>query len=197
MDIQSLTKETRPTYERSDKIIVGFSRAKSKSAIASKAIRIFEGTSYSHVYIRYWNGFCRREFIFEASGSARSSHFVGIEEFTKHNTIIEEYEIDITKDTKRATVAFCIDHAQRKYGFLQIIGMALVRSIYKISGKKYENPFADGRKTMVCSELVYEIAKENLPGNPPEGDPEFDGPKWINSWVKKVGIRIDSSGDET
>ena len=52
-----------------------------------------------------------------------------------------------------------------KYGLKQALGIAWVR-INKLLGKLIQNPFADGRKSWICSELVaailVDVVKEDL-----------------------------------
>lgn len=170
--------------DNAKKLIIGFSTSPS---IVSSLIRTVEGANYSHVYVRFYSEAYDRWLCYHAQAS--SLHFLSYESFREHFKVIEEFELEVSEETMKKLVQYCIDNAGKPYGRLQLVGMAISRISYLWFSLKLQNPFADGEKTQVCSELVYHVAKEFL-GNYPKGNPECEGPRWINSWVRKFGKRV-------
>lgn len=174
------------------KIIVGFS-TKPKAPIA-RIIRAVEGTPYSHVYLKRYTGYYKKWLIYQANNDG--IHFITEKTFlANENKVIREYELEVTKEEEREMVGRAMEMLGTPYGFVQIFGMFLIRLAYKVFGWKLKNPFRDGTQTQVCSELLYNLIKNRFPEHS-EGDPEFDGPEWIESWVAHHGTKIYDSEEE-
>ncbi len=137
-------------------LVIGFSKPKGKIfPIYSWLIRLFQGnTKYSHVYIRWYSKKADAHIHYHASG--RSVHFLCKEEFDKHIDPIEEYEVRISDEGYAKLLHFCMTNAGKDYGLQQAVGIAWVY-INKLFGKKIKNPWADGNKSWICSELVGSI----------------------------------------
>ena len=78
----------------------------------------------------------------------------------------------------------CMKYAGLKYGKKQILGIALV-SVFNLK----KNPFADGMRSQVCSELVGRFLEEVL-----KIDTKFDldiaGPKEINLILSEEALKL-------
>lgn len=166
---------------QNDEIVIGFSTAVGFKVVAM-AIRAFEGTAYSHVYMRYYSSKLDRDMIYQSN--IDNVHFTNKEHFLEKNKIIEEYAFKVTPEQRIKIQQKCIDRLSLQYGSLQLIGMAYAQIMRKL-GMTPKNPFWDGEKTQVCSELVghilielgYEIDPKAL---------EIEGPKWLNCFVKQL-----------
>lgn len=137
-------------------IIVGFSKPKNHIfPIFSWLIRLFEGgTKYSHVYVRWYSLGARVDACYEASGT--QVHFVGKKVFDEKIQPVYEYQLEINRETYRKLLHFCMSNAGVKYGIKQVFGIAWQR-LNKLLGRKVDNPFSDGNKSWICSELVAAI----------------------------------------
>jgi len=133
-------------------ISVGFSKS---NKIGSRIIRFFEGTDFSHVYIKWTSSYLERDIIYHASG--HSVGFITTENFLAlGNTVVLEREVELTEVTKKKIVQFCMDKASTPYGVKHLLGFGCVL-VMKLFGKTIKNPFGDGAKTYICSELAAEI----------------------------------------
>lgn len=133
------------------KLTVAFSKPK-EFKIGSAVIRLAEGTNFSHVSLRWYSASIDCDLVYQASHGM--VHFVSGARFDQENETVAEYSVEVTDEQFTAITKKCVELAGVKYGTLQIIGMALER----VSGIK--NPFRDGDKTFVCSELVGEVLKQ-------------------------------------
>ena len=150
-------------------------------AILSQVIRAVQGTKYSHVRLR-WTNTTGRDVIYEASGS----HVKFIGELAQPQApveIMEAFELNLTIDQYRSLVDMCMRYAGLKYGKLQIVGIGLV-TLFRLK----KNPFADGKRSQVCSELVGRFLQEVV-----KIDIKFDldiaGPKEINLVLDEECLR--------
>jgi hypothetical protein len=131
-------------------IIVGFSTPK-KTKIVPTIIKLVEHTSFSHVYIKIWSNTLKRYLVYQASGT--TVNFCSTEIFDLKNKIIAEYKIEITEEQKINILQKCVDSVGKPYGVGSLVGLGLVR-FCAMFGKKINNPFADGSKTYICSEIA-------------------------------------------
>jgi hypothetical protein len=155
------------------KLVVGFSRPRSGFVPFAKAIMWFEGTDYSHVYLKFKSDSLNRTIIYQASSTM--VNFMGSNVFDGHAQIVAEYEIEIPEDSRVALMQMLIDRAGMPYGIKEVIGIFF----YKTLGWKI---FQDGEKSFVCSELVARILYGlAIPGNFSHLD--FVTPKDIRSFV--------------
>jgi hypothetical protein len=129
------------------KVFVEFTRPKDKMfPVFSWAIRLFEKTKYSHVRLR-WDSVTGEQLIYEASGS--SVKLIGRYANAKHPVdVVHSYEFSLTREQYRKMIGL-FRYAGADYGVWQILGIAIA----KLCGLK-KNPFASGKYSQVCSELV-------------------------------------------
>lgn len=165
-----------------EQIVIGFSTVRKRFSLFSWAIRAVEQTKYSHVYIKFWSESMQRWLIYQASHMA--VNFMGEQRFLNEEIIIEEFVINVTPEQKAKILQYCVDTVGTPYGVSQIFGMAYARVLARLGYNMY-NPFSDGSKTMVCSELAGHILM--VMGE--EVDPfelEIQGPKWIHEKVVEL-----------
>jgi hypothetical protein len=132
-----------------DSIVVGFSKPKTWKPF-SWLIMTGYGIPYDHVYIKFHSDSFDRDIIYQAS--ELMVNFMG-KQFTDANTIVDEFEVEITPENKLALIQFAIDNAGKPYGIMEAFGLAIVR-IAELFGKKINNPFSNNGSTYVCSVLV-------------------------------------------
>jgi hypothetical protein len=142
------------------KIIIGFSKPKSWFVPFSWAIRICYGTPYSHVYLKWHSESLDVDMIYEASGSM--IHFTSPTRFSEMETVIKEYSIDISEETRKKMVKNCILRCGIPYAIKEAVGMGIVRLAKLFGIKLTKNPFGQGQLKSKCSELVYDVLLEIL-----------------------------------
>lgn len=157
-------------------IYIEFTSPKNKILpIYSWLIRLVEKTPYSHVRLR-WCSKAGEELIYEAGGS--SVRVIGKEAQNKHPVkVIYSYCVWITDEQYKGLIRL-FRYAGVDYGVKQVFGIALMR-LFSLR----RNPFADGRKSQVCAELVGLFFKEVLK-YPLHLDLDSAGVKDINVLVK-------------
>lgn len=138
-------------------ILVGFSKPKMKFPILSWMIRLLENTKYSHVYIKWESDWLQRDIVYEASGMM--VHFKEGTAFEEHAETVHLFDVECGLESKKKIIQKCMDYSGNPYGLKQLFGILIVK-ILRIFGKDIENPFADGNKTWVCSEIVSELLEE-------------------------------------
>jgi len=159
------------------KIIIGFSKPKdTKFPWFSWIIRWMQKTPYSHVYIQWYSNMAEQIMVYHAN--SHGINFITKDEFDKTCEKIEEFETQIEKHTYKNLIIFFLKNAGKPYGFLQAFGMFLVKVL-----KLKKNPFSDGRKSQVCSEVVGYILQDII-GIEILEDLEIAGPKEINEIIK-------------
>ena len=141
------------------KIVIGASR---NEKIGSKAIQFHMNTDYSHVYIRWWLQHQQREIVYQASHGM--VHFCSLGNFTKNNTIVKEFTLNITDEQFKKLSQKCIDLAGETYSKLELLQIFLSDA----SGSKIH--FED-QPGYICSELVCELLIDL--------GMTFDKPKWM------------------
>lgn len=152
---------------------IGFSRPKSPLKVFSFCIRLIEGwTPYSHVYVRSYSDVGEGDIIYQASGV--QVNFMGLKHFVDHAEIVKEFEFQITLEEYKAYMKWAIQEAGAPYSVLQAFGILLVR-LFKLK----RNPFSNGCKAWVCSELVGKLLKDHFGANLPENQLDVAGPKYI------------------
>lgn len=153
-------------------ITIEFTRPK-RFRLFSWMVRQIQKTEYSHVRLSWLGAGGSVPVIYEASGS--NIKFIGPEAQQYHPVeIIKTYKVNIGRDDYRKLVQLCMTFAGVRYGVKQVIGMALVR-VFALD----KNPFADGRKSQVCSEVVGHFI-ENILGHKVGVSLDIAGPKEID-----------------
>lgn len=159
-------------------IYVEFTTPKcTKFKVFSWIIRKFQGTPYSHVLLR-WDNSVGVNVVYEASGSMLK--FLGPAATKNRYTVHKSYKIKIEREAYRRLIKLCMENAGIDYGVKQILGIALVH-IFRLK----KNPFSDGRKSQVCSEIVGRFLEEVV-GWETGLDLDVIGPKEIDDYLKKV-----------
>ena len=168
-------------------VVIGFSTSRNKFAVGSFLIRSVEGTKFSHVYLK--DG----ETIWQESLPAFNE--MSDVEFLNQETVIDEYVVGVTDEQYSDIIDFC-EYCLRlrvPYGKLQIVGMSIVRSVNQLFHCHFKNPFANGPRTMVCSEFVGEVLR--IIGVTISQDQlELEGPKFIQRLVIGLVDRTNQSG---
>ena len=132
---------------------IGFSKPKNKILpVFSWLIRAVYRTNYSHVYVAWYSKKHDIDMIYEASFSG--VRFIAGQNFYKNAETVKSYCVFMSENRFNSMMRFCMRHAGTKYGTLEAIGMGIA----DIFGLK-KNPFAKGKKRMVCSELIGRILK--------------------------------------
>lgn len=133
------------------KLIVGFSTPK-KFKIGSALIRLFEGTQASHVYIAMvpsLNSKLPFTKVFEASYG--DVHCLTYANFKDQNEIFIEKTIEVSDEIYFEVANWLWSQLQKPYGFHQLLGIAMDRSI----GKQGDNAY-------ICTELVARVLRDHL-----------------------------------
>lgn len=166
-----------------DLIVIGFSTSSNRNSLVSAAIRAVERTPYSHVYMRFWSDSIERWLVYHASHT--NIHFNNIETFHEQNVVLDEYEVRATTEQRKDVLQLCVDRVGWPYGTMQLVGMGYVRLTHAWTGLKVPNPFSDGERTQVCSELAGHVLYKL--GAPIDlGLLEYEGPRYIHDTVEKM-----------
>jgi hypothetical protein len=135
------------------KLTIGFSRPKDKAfPILSWLIRLFEGTPFSHVYVKNETRY-GIDLIYQASGV--QVNFVNCDLFHQNHKTVREFELMVTDEAFDKYMHFALKNVGKPYSLLQVVGIFLY-SVFPIK----DNPFRNGDSAYVCSELVSEILYE-------------------------------------
>lgn len=161
------------------KLIIGFS---TKDAFLSGLIRKIENSEFSHVFIKWHSDSYERDIIYQASGF--EVNFIGTDLFLKHSKIIKEIQLEISDEEFKSCMQFCIDNSGIPYGIKQLFGMGYVK-LMKLFGKNIKNPFRDGKKSYVCSELIGVLLEKELQIKLGL-NLEVDGPKELYNKLKQL-----------
>ena len=142
-------------------ITIGFSKHKGL-AIGSRLIRWWMGRPFSHTYAVLNLECFDSPTVFQAVG--KGLQFISYERFTEKAIVIDEFQIEVDKNTYKIILNTCQKYSGLKYGYLQNLGYIFCEW-FKIK----ENPFDDG---MNCSETIAKLLKFK--------DPEAFGDKDLN-----------------
>jgi uncharacterized protein YycO len=153
-------------------VTFGFSRAKSKAALFSRAIMWAQGTTFSHVYIRFNWPAASSDLIYQASKSA--VNFETPMTFDHHAQIVHECSFVVSDDAWKNIAKFIVANLGKPYSLKEICGFAL-KIIGAKLGYKFANPAKNGRDEFICSELAADLFKSNI--MPLDIDVEDVGPK--------------------
>ena len=167
-------------------IKIGFSQPKGRIfPIFSWLIRLVEWTKYSHVYLQWDSEFAQSKITYHAAG--HSVHFLGTKKFNETVTPIHEFEIEISRDQYKELLHYCFENSGTDYGIKQIFGIAIVKAA-GLLGKEISNPFSDGGKSQVCSELVGYVLSEIMDKDI-KLDLDIAGPRDIFQFLKESEIQ--------
>lgn len=166
------------------RITVGFSKPKSGFVPFADAIKKVIGSDFSHTYIKFKADSFNRVLIYQASGTA--VNFMAEERFLDHNTIVAEFDLEVSEEIFNKTLQFAIDQVGTPYGMSQIFGILYVKAL-GLFGIKTKNPFPNGSGNYVCSELVAQILKEIIGLEVPK-DLDLIDPKEVFELLQKNHI---------
>lgn len=162
------------------RVYVDFTSPKGKwFPIFSWLVRLFEWTRYSHVRIRWVNS-VGKELIYEASGS--SVKMIGSYAVQQNPILVNvhhTYEFELDREQYRKLISL-LDYAYVHYGAWQIVGIAAA----KLFGLK-KNPFPNGKRTMICSELVAHFLNNVVGIEIPSEEFDLIGPRRIKEILDK------------
>ena len=152
------------------RVVTVYSRPRKLFAPISWLIRLIEGTRFSHVAVVLHFNDVNKIAVFEASGT--SVKFMNYNDWMDKNEIINGYLHEVNESTFKQLAGFCFDTVGKKYGIKQLLGMMYAR-LFRV-----KNPWADGKASYVCSELVGHILKKI--GDDIDLDRlEYEGPKYL------------------
>lgn len=135
------------------KIIIGFSKPQNKKCpVFSWAIRAFDNTEYSHVYVK-WVMKSGKPIIYQASG--HDVNFVGNKRFELKNKTIKEFSFDITDENFQIFLDWAVDESGAPYSIKQAFGIGL-KKIFSLK----KNPLQSSG--FVCSEIAGRLLRDNL-----------------------------------
>ena len=166
------------------RITVGFSKPKAKFVPFADAIKKIISSDFSHTYIKFKADSFNRVLIYQASGTA--VNFVAEERFLDHNTVVAEFDLEVSEEVFNKTLQFAIDQVGTPYGMSQIFGILYVKAL-GLFGLRTKNPFPNGSGNYVCSELVAQILKEII-GLQVEQDLDLIDPKEVFELLQKNEI---------
>jgi len=163
-------------------IIIGFSRNKN-NAIGSELIQKFMGKPFSHTYFKFKEDLYKDYTIFHAIG--KGLVYMSETTFLEHNLPIYQFEIQILDELFNELMEDCHINAGKHYGFMQNIGIAIVRSLKKININITKNPFNEG---INCSEWMYYILEE-IYGKWTPVDPNLIAPDEVCDFLLARGMK--------
>jgi hypothetical protein len=131
------------------KLVVGFSRPKSKFALFGQLIMLYNRTPYSHCYIKYTT---LTGVPLVSQASKGMLNIMSVPAFNLHNDVIHEFELPVTPEQLRLIKKNSMEKAGLPYSVKQIFGIVMA----DIFGLKV-NPFDTDRDTFVCSEYLGQI----------------------------------------
>lgn len=132
------------------KIIIGFSR-NSDHKIGSELIQWWIGQDYSHVYARWHLDAQERDIVFHASHG--TVHQIELNNFTRENTVVKEFILDLPDCLFKKFSQRCIDLCGVKYSRIELLQIF----ISDITNGKVK--FEDQRG-YICSELMAELLED-------------------------------------
>lgn len=134
------------------KIYVGFSKP-IKYKIGAKAISWWIGAPYSHTYVRFESS--DPEIPSNVYHAAHGMvHFMTQERFHSINQTVVEYQIEVTKEERKAQLIKAMKLQSVEYSTLELVNIFLYDLCNKLGCDKVK--FHDP-KGYICSELVADI----------------------------------------
>lgn len=139
-------------------IVIGFSKPKDKILPwFSWAIRLFEQTPYSHVYLHIALPGIDEVMTFQASGL--SVNIVGKEYFNAKEQPVYEYEMigELSDENHKKLLNFCFANSGKPYGVMEILHI-MWSKIFKIKAQKE----TINQTSWVCSEIIAALLENVL-----------------------------------
>jgi hypothetical protein len=130
-------------------LTIGFSKPKSKFAFFGRAIMLYEGTPYSHCYIKFTT---LTGVTLISQASKGMLNFMSVPAFEMHNEVVEEFHLEVSDTLITLIKQNSMAKAGLPYSTLQIIGI-VVADLFNLD----KNPFDTDLDTFVCSEYLGQI----------------------------------------
>lgn len=142
-------------------------------ALFSWAIRLYEGTEFSHTYLEFdTKRIFNDDTIFQSSKGM--VNYMSKSVFLTENAVVNEFEFELPEEIYRDMRIELHANAGLKYALMQNVGV-IITDIAKFFGKEMKNPWKKGYN---CSELVYKhVIKYLYPEE--KRDPDLITPKEV------------------
>lgn len=147
------------------KISIGESRQK-KWKFFSRATEVVEGVGHSHIFVSWKDKFGLR-WVAEARGGG--TRIVSNKEFKSSSEVVGIYHYHYEDASiEKQIVEYVWDRAGKRYGFLQILGLLVMRAknwwSREVTGRSSSpNPFRDGDASQICCEFAIHVAALTSP----------------------------------
>lgn len=132
------------------KVSIGFSSPK-KFKIGAEIIKLWMGTSYSHVYLKVYSAYTKQFLIYQASHG--TVHLLTAASFEQNNVVVAEFDMSVQEPLLRNCLAVAQQLLGRPYGYLGLLKLGLHKLINwpKVG---------DGDSSFHCSELIARLFPE-------------------------------------
>ena len=115
-------------------------------------IRNVTASNVSHTYLRIPIPEHDTSMIFQASGL--TVNYCATDVFSLKNTVVEEYDVEISDEQYELGEKFRVTEAGKPYSMRQVGGFLVVLAARQLLDKKVANPASDGHHSYVCVEVV-------------------------------------------
>lgn len=160
-------------------IVIGFSRAKSVWKIGSKIIAESEKRNYSHAYIKIVDPLTGITLVYQASlGMVNVYNY---ELFLEHNTVVEEYSLEVSHQQYKEIMTFLHQNVGKPYATKQIVFL----TIKKLLG--FQVKYKNNDESFICSELAIRILV--IVKNVVVEDIDYKTPSDLNKLVNELGLK--------
>ena len=158
-------------------IQLGFSTHK-KFALFSWLIKKVLNRQFSHSYFKFQENYSDKT-VFHAVG--KGLIYISETTFIEQNTTIKEFDLSISDELFLELMEDCHKNAGKDYGFLQNLGIAIIRGLAKLGIIINKNPINDG---INCSEWLYYILEE-IYGKWIDKDPNLVAPDDVFDFLEE------------
>jgi hypothetical protein len=167
------------------KLTIGFSIPKNNLfPLFSWAIRAYEGTPFSHVYVR-WQTSVGPSICYHAAHA--TLHFLSDTQFNKQITTVDSFEFEVSDEQFGKLLKYCLETCGNDYALVGVLAIPLV-DFFKLN----KNPIGGGPLAQYCAELVYRIVGE-MTGEKLTYDADRVKLKQVYDFVKEkhlVGVKL-------
>lgn len=131
------------------KLIIGFSRPRSTYAVFGKALMWYDSVPYSHCYIKFTT---LTGITLISQASRGMINFMSVPAFDLHNVVVEEFQVEVSKETFQEIKELAMSKAGFPYSTKQIAGI-LVADVFNL----HKNPLDLSKDTFVCSAYLANV----------------------------------------
>jgi len=161
------------------RVKIGFSKSKKNLALFSWAVRVYQRTKFSHIYIILETPFLGSDTVTHASEGKVLS--MSDYQFNKRHEVIEEILIEVSEENYNEMLLELHKVSGDDYGVMQNIGILLVDLLNSLN-IKIKNPWQQGWN---CSEFVCVMLQKCKPELVENIDPQTVTPKQLYNLLKK------------